>query len=98
MKWSDYFFSMIFVIVIAASFFILIPAYTDYRNARTKNQQLEQQLLRQELQAHQLRRDIQALKNDPVAIERVAREKLGWCREDEMVYHFETAAPPATGE
>ncbi len=94
MKWTDYLFTMILVLVIAASFVILIPAYTEYKNARTEAQHLRQEVLRQELQTHQLRQQVQALIHDPATVERVAREKLGWCREDEMIYHFEPLAEP----
>ncbi len=98
MQWTDYLFTMILVVIIAISFFVLIPAYTEYKNTRSETQQLQQEMLRQELQMHQLRREVQALKNDPNAIERVAREKLGWCREDEKVYHFEASSGPTAGE
>ncbi len=90
MKWSDYLFTMIFVVTVAGAFFVLIPMYTEYQNARAESQRLRQEVLRRELQTHQFRQELRALKNDPAVIERVAREKLGWCREDEKIYHFET--------
>ncbi len=89
MKWTDYLFTMIFVLTVAAAFFVLLPAYTDYNQARSEARRLQQELLERELQAHLLRRRIHDLKHDPVAIERIARERLGWCREDEKIYHFE---------
>ena len=91
MRWSDYLFSLLFIITVATAFFILIPAYTDYQNARSDVNELRRELRQRELEAHRLRQQINRLKNDPDKIERVARERLGWCREDEKVYHFEFA-------
>jgi len=91
MRWTDYLFSIVFIIIMAGAFFVLIPAYTEYKNVRSDVNELRRELRQSELEAHQLRQKINRLKNDPDEIERVAREQLGWCREDEKVYHFETA-------
>jgi hypothetical protein len=45
-----------------------------------------------------LREQIHSLQTDPDAIERVAREKLGWCREDEKIYHFDPVTPEENDE
>jgi cell division protein FtsB len=42
-----------------------------------------------------LEREAEALRNDPAAIERVARAELGWVRPGEIVVDFGTSAPSA---
>lgn len=37
---------------------------------------------------HRLRSDVQRVKNDPSAVERVARDQLGLVRRTEIVYQF----------
>ncbi len=39
-------------------------------------------------EVRQLRVDMEALRSDPMAIERVARESLGYVRADEIVFQF----------
>ncbi len=89
MKWTDYLFTVLFVIILSGTFFILIPLHTEYHRARQEKRELRQELLQQELRAHQLRQELRALRNDPATVERIAREKLGWSREGETIYHFE---------
>jgi len=43
--------------------------------------------------AKNLQAEIDALRNDPKTVERLAREKLGYARADETVVRFETNAP-----
>jgi cell division protein FtsB len=45
----------------------------------------------------ELRREIDALKNQPGAIEDIARRDLGMIMPGELVLRFETADPPAQG-
>lgn len=90
MKNGDYFFVLLLVVVTCGCVYLLLPAYADYDQARTTVRELEDKGLRQELEARQLREDIHALKSDPEAIERIAREKLGWCRDNEKIYHFDS--------
>ncbi len=64
---------------------------------------LEPELLRkvrieQERLARQLKAAIDAVQNDPRTLERLAREKLGYARTNEIVVRFDPAAPaPAPG-
>lgn len=64
-------------------------------NARMRAQilKLNQQLDSETNQLNQLQGQIDALRNDPKTIERLAREKLGYAKPDEIVVRFE---PPAT--
>jgi cell division protein FtsB len=56
---------------------------------------LEESLAAQRQELEELRRELAALRTDHRAIERVAREKFGLCREDEQIYHFDAAPAPA---
>jgi cell division protein FtsB len=42
--------------------------------------------------SEQLQMELNALRNDPKTVERLAREKLGYARADETVIRFETNA------
>ncbi len=57
---------------------------------------LQTQLQIEEAKSKQLQAQIDELRNDPNAVERLAREKLGYARPGETVIHFEPAtnAPP----
>jgi cell division protein FtsB len=52
------------------------------RRLERENAELEQAVVR-------LRREVRALRGDPAAIERAAREDLGYVRPGEIVYKFD---------
>jgi cell division protein FtsB len=58
--------------------------------------QLDQQLQLEEQKSKQLQAEIEALRDDPKTVERLAREKLGYARPDETVVRFETPATNAS--
>ncbi len=89
MKNGDYVFVFLLVVIVCGCVYLLLPSYTRYNRARATVRELEEKSLQQDLQARELRNKIHDLKTDQNAIERVAREKLGWCREDEKIYHFD---------
>lgn len=58
-------------------------------------QQLKAELTRAEKSSEQLRRDVEAarrrvkkLREDPAAIEKIARDELGMLRKDELIFQF----------
>jgi cell division protein FtsB len=57
---------------------------------------LEQQLETESNQLNQLQSQIDALRNDPKTVERLAREKLGYAKPDETVIRFEPATNAAS--
>lgn len=70
----------------------LIKAYHQKQHLQLQVEQLEQENRR-------LQAEIEALKKDPKAIERLARQELGMVREDEIVYQFppqKKASKPAS--
>jgi cell division protein FtsB len=51
--------------------------------------QLEKEIEMFEEQNKDLEQEIEALENDPQAVERIARERLGLIKEGEIKYKFE---------
>jgi cell division protein FtsB len=98
MKTGDYIFILVLVLTTCLCVYLLLPAYTEYDEARSTVKELDEQSLDQDLEARELREQIHSLQTDPDAIERVAREKLGWCREDEKIYHFDPVTPEENDE
>lgn len=68
------------------------PVYRDNRNTREALRRLEANLHEQAREVDRLNRELVKLRTDCRAIERVAREKFGLCRSDEIIYHFDS--PP----
>jgi cell division protein DivIC len=70
-----------------------------HQNERMRREilRLDAQLQKEEEKSKQLKTEIEALRNDPKAIERLTREKLGYARPDETVVRFEPATTNAPG-
>jgi cell division protein FtsB len=66
------------------------------RQLQVEHQDLTARNLMLEKQKHQLYEEISLLRNNPVAIERLARQELGLIKEDELVFQF--VPPAATSE
>ncbi len=83
------------VILLVAAGLWLLPAWQDYCKTRQSVVNIERQLLHHQAENEELRTEIHELKTDPRAIERVARDKFGYCRPREKVYDFrqENRAP-----
>ena len=93
MGYRSYFFLAAFLLVACAAAYVLLPAYREYAQTKATQKELQSALLERQMQSDRLRGEIQAVQEDPKAVERVARERFGWCREDERVYHFEAPLP-----
>ncbi|HSY10424.1 MAG TPA: septum formation initiator family protein [Candidatus Dormibacteraeota bacterium] len=72
-----------------------LPLIHQNERMRADIYQLDQQLQLEEQKSRQLQAEIEALRNDPKTVERLAREKLGYARPDETVVRFETPATNA---
>lgn len=95
MRIRHYATSFLVLVLAGSGLYFLVPAVTDYRHTQGTLEELNNNLTRQEEEEYRLREEISDLNDDPRAIERVAREKFGWCRDGEKIYHFD-APPPAT--
>ena len=68
-----------------------LPLIRTNQNYRKELLAFDARVAEQERLGRQLRTAMESLQNDPKAIERLAREKLGWAKTNEMVIRFEPA-------
>ena len=76
------------VLVFVAAGLWLLPAWQDYCKTKKAVVAVEAQLLQHQAENEELRAEIHRLKTDKRAIERVARDKFGYCRPNEKIYDF----------
>ena len=65
---------------------IFIPGYSKIKHLARQNKELEWQIEEIKQANRRLKLEHQMLRNDPIYLEKVAREKLGVVREGEIVY------------
>ena len=77
--------------------YLCVPLIQQNARMRQRNLELEAQIQREEDAARQLKANLDALRSDPKAVERLAREKLGYAKPGEVVIRFQepTASAPA---
>ncbi len=68
-----------------------LPLIQQNERMRARILYLENQLEKEDATAKQLKADIDALRNDPKTLERLAREKLGYAKPDETGVRFESS-------
>lgn len=74
------------VLLVAVWYLPLIKTNERYRREVLR---LDTQIQKEEETAKQLKTSIESLRNDPKAVERIAREKLGYAKPGETVIRFE---------
>src|SRR5690349_12730254 len=79
---------LLFVAGIGVVFFWYLPLIQENQRYRKEILALDARIADQEKLSRQLRAAIDLHQNDPRTIERLAREKLGWARTNEMVVRF----------
>jgi cell division protein FtsB len=89
MHLKDYGFVILFFIILGVSANWLLPVYGEWHTMQKRAKRIKQSIVEQQDEAQELRRKIEALKNNPYEIERTAREKRGWCKENEKIYRFD---------
>ena len=97
--WSKLTQAVIILVAVAVVLLIAKP----YVKLIQQNERMRREILRldnelqmQEASAKQMRADIDALRNDPATVSRLAREKLGYAKPDETVVHFDTNSANST--
>ncbi len=91
--WSKLTQAVIALVVIAVLILIgmtYLPLIHQNERMRREILRLDTELQKQDSVSRQLRSDIDALRNDPDTVSRLAREKLGYAKPDETVVRFET--------
>ncbi|HEX7577420.1 MAG TPA: septum formation initiator family protein [Verrucomicrobiae bacterium] len=67
-----------------------LPLIQQNTRMRAQILKLEQRLEAETNKLNQIQAQIDALRNDPKTVERLARERLGYAKPDETVIRFET--------
>jgi cell division protein FtsB len=88
-------FFLLFVAYLMVIAFWYLPLIRQNERMRTQILHLDDQIQKQEEQSKQLKASIDALRHDPKAVERLARERLGYAKPGETVIRFE--APGTNG-
>lgn len=87
---------VIFLLFLAGLMMIAVkylPLIQQNERMRKRIMQLDAEVQKEEETSRQLKASIDALRNDPKAIERLARERFGYAKAGETVIRFE---PPQT--
>lgn len=63
--------------------------YREYTNIKSREVQYEEKLAEMEAKLKEKEETLHRLRHDPVFIERVIRERLGYAKPDELVFRFE---------
>ena len=88
---------VVLVALAVLAFIILAYQKPIQQNERMRREilRLDTELQKQDAISKQLRAEIDALRNDPATVTRLAREKLGYAKADETVVRFETNSAAA---
>lgn len=70
-------------------FQLYLPLIQKNQRYRKEIISLDTKITDEEKRSRQIRGAIDSLQNDPRAVEKMTREKLGWARTNEMVVRFE---------
>lgn len=74
-----------------------LPLIQQNEQMRRRIDKLDAELEQQQAEYKKLQAQFEALRDDPKTVERLAREKLGYAKADEIVVRFENATNAATG-
>jgi cell division protein FtsB len=74
-----------------------LPLIRQNERMRKEDQRLATEGKKEDETARQLKASVDALRNDPKAVERLAREKLGYAKPGETVVRFEDLGTNHTG-
>ncbi|NBV23678.1 MAG: septum formation initiator family protein [Proteobacteria bacterium] len=72
---------------------LCVPLIHQNERMRSRNLELEAQIQREEEIAKHSKASLDSQRSDPKAIERLAREKLGYAKPGEVVIRFQEPAP-----
>ena len=65
---------------------LFLPSYTRMQDLKQKNSDYRKQIEQLQQKSAELKEEKRRLEDDPVYLEKVAREKMGLIREGEVVY------------
>jgi cell division protein FtsB len=93
--WSKLTRMVIFLLFVAGLLLVAVwylPLIKHNERLRKRIFELDASIQKEEENTKQLKGSIDALKFDPKAVERLARERLGYAKAGETVIHFESPA------
>jgi cell division protein FtsB len=87
----------VFAILIIISFVLIFPAYTHLQKMKSKKDELQNRLEEKQAECLELRQLFSDLESNPKAVEKIAREKFGLCKRDEVIYIYKTKVQSPSG-
>ncbi|MBI3252694.1 MAG: septum formation initiator family protein [Candidatus Omnitrophica bacterium] len=78
--------ALVFILLFILFLILLAPQVMQVRSLKARSQNLETEIKKLELENRSLENELRLLREDPVYLERVAREKLNKAKEGEIVY------------
>ena len=70
-----------------------LPSYTKLQDLKQRNLDFEQKTVKLQQEMNDLNRRLYRLENDPIYLEKIAREKMGVARKGEVIYKLSPEAP-----
>lgn len=83
--------------VVVGIAYLCVPLIQQNERMRQRNLELEAHIQREEDAGRQLKAGLDAQRSDPKAVERLAREKLGYAKPGEVVIRFQEPAASVPG-
>ncbi len=89
---------LLLVVAVAVGIgYLCVPLIQQNERMRQRNLELEAHIQREEEAGRQLKATLDAQRSDPKAVERLAREKLGYAKPGEIVIRFQEPTASAPG-
>ncbi len=73
---------------------VFLPTFTRLQDMKKKDREYHDQVAELERDNFRLKEERRLLEEDPVYLEKVAREKMGLIREGEVIYHITPEEEP----
>jgi cell division protein FtsB len=83
-----YFFYLVVALLIISSAVLILPVYRKYQKRQTILARLKEQATLRTAECIKLNQEVYQLQNSGDAVEKVAREKFGLCREGETIMRY----------
>ncbi|MBN2189970.1 MAG: septum formation initiator family protein [Candidatus Aureabacteria bacterium] len=81
--------SIVFIVIVLLAVILLVPKWIGRGSLIKQEKGLEEAVEALEDKNLKLKQEKDALENDPVYLEKIARDELGLKRADEIIYKFE---------
>ena len=78
--------AVVFILLVIVFAVLLSPRVVQVLQLKTRSRNLETEIARLRLENQKLENELRMLRDDPVYLEKVAREKLNKAKEGEIVY------------